>query len=67
MSKTLHQKLTSKTSFLQLPPSGEGVFASLRFEERLLSSLSSDLLQPRWQAVNALLEMARAIPQSKEE
>lgn len=70
MSKTLHQKLTSKTAFLQTadnPLQGaDGILANIRFERNVLQSLTAELMQPRPQAVNAILEMARMIPNGKE-
>jgi hypothetical protein len=65
MSKTLHQKLTSKAALLQPSYSTEGLLSVHRFEHNLMEGLASELLQPRAQAITALLEMAATIPFTK--
>lgn len=65
MSKTLHQKLTSKAALLQTSYTSEGLLSAHRFEQNLMEGLASELLQPRAQAISALLEMAAAIPYVK--
>jgi hypothetical protein len=37
----------------------DGMFATLRQEQRILSALANDLLQPRPEAVANILELAR--------
>jgi hypothetical protein len=63
MDKTIHNKLTAKNTLLSPYASGhgdgEGLFATLRLEKKILERLSSELLQPRQQAVDAILQMAR--------
>lgn len=67
MSKTLHQKLTSKAVLLHTSYSTEGLLSAHRFEQNIMEGLASELLQPRAQAVGALLEMAAAIPYGKKD
>jgi hypothetical protein len=65
MDKTIHKKLTAKntllTPYVGGHTDGDGLFATLRLEKKILERLSSELLQPRQQAVDAILLLARKI------
>jgi hypothetical protein len=63
MDKTLHKKLTENLPYTysknRNAEKAEGMFATLRQEQRILSALANDLMQPRPEAVANILEMAR--------
>lgn len=62
MDKTVHKKLTAIPSLTAAATScTDGLFATLRLEKKILEQLSADLMQPRPQAVAALLELAKKI------
>lgn len=63
MAKTLHKKLTENLPYTysknRSTEKEEGMFATIRQEQRILSALANDLLQPRPEAVAKILELAR--------
>lgn len=63
MDKTLHKKLTENLPYTysknRSAEKAEGMFATLRQEQRILSVLANDLLQPRPEAVANILELAK--------
>ena len=65
MDKTLHKKLTENLPYTysnnRSTEREEGMFASLRQEQRILNALAKDLLQPRPEAVANILELARRL------
>jgi hypothetical protein len=65
MDKTLHKKLTEIPFSTYSRPITQGMdgdmFSMLREEKKIINALKQDLLQPRPEAVNRLLELARAI------
>jgi hypothetical protein len=65
MDKTLHKKLTENLPYTysknRTAEKEEGMFATLRQEQRILSALANDLLQPRPEDVAYIVELARSM------
>ena len=65
MNKTLHQKLTNKTLYAHSStPETLGNLATLsgiRQDIHLMKALSKDLLSPRQEAINRIMEMSRSL------
>jgi hypothetical protein len=63
MDKTLLKKLNENLPYTctknRSAEKADGMFATLRQEQRILSALANDLLQPRPEAVANILELAR--------
>lgn len=63
MNKTLHQKLSDKTNYAisDLLRSEHPLLPQHQLEKEIARELKTDLLSPRPEAINRLLEMSRAI------
>lgn len=64
MNKTLHQKLSDKSEYAisaDLLRSNEAMLPQHHLEKEVARELLSDLLSPRPQAINRLLELSRTI------
>ncbi len=65
MNKTLHQKLTNKYQYTfpsHIDLAGIDDFISgFATEQQILKEAAKDLLSPRPEAINKILEMSRAI------
>lgn len=63
MNKTLHQKLTDKNqytypSYLDITGTDD-LIPGFKLEKKILKEAAKDLLSPRPEAVNRILEMSR--------
>ncbi|GAA4460214.1 hypothetical protein GCM10023093_02480 [Nemorincola caseinilytica] len=62
MERTIHKKLTAIPSLSTAAiHCTDNAFATIRLEKKILERLSADLLQPRPQAIAAILELAKKI------
>ncbi len=65
MSKTLHKKLTEKPTYHHFStlayPAGDYMLTGMIEEMKILNEAAKDLLQPRQEAVDAILRMSRAL------
>jgi len=65
MNKTLHQKLSGKTSFKLAARSSwhtdEQIFTGLIPEMKILQQAEGDLLSPRPEAIDLLLKLSREL------
>lgn len=65
MSKTLHKKHTDKQVYHHFPtltyPAGDYMLTGMVEEMKILNDAAKDLLQPRREAVDAILRMSRAL------
>ena len=65
MGKTLHKKDTLKQIYCHFPtltyPAGDYMLTGMVEEMKMLNEAAKDLMQPRREAVDAILRMSRAL------